>query len=540
MKLGAADYLLKDRLARLGAAVTRATAEARQRAEHKRSLAALRESEERFRQVAESIHEVFWMKDETKNEILYVSPAYGTIWGRTCESLYANPGSWFDAIHQDDREGLLQAIASKKPAGTYDEEYRILRPDGEERWIRDRAFSVRSAEADVRRMVGVAEDITERKKLQEQFLRAQRMEAIGTLAGGIAHDLNNILAPVLMLPGLLKDSAATEHERQLLEMIEQGAQRGGPRPAAPDVQQGDRRSEGQRAVEAPSQGNDRDVPGDFSSRHHNRAEGRPRTVACHGRPDAAPPGAHEPVRERKGCHAGRGKASPPGQERRAGGRRRPGAPAGQGRTSCGGDGKGQWGRHGPGGRRTDLRPVLLDQAAEQGHGARVVDRAGNCAKPQGLPDGCERAGQGDHVHRLSSGRPRRRGGAAAARFRFHIPAGGGELVLVVDDEEPVRNATQMMLSRHGYRVLTARNGEEALTAFFLNRETVRVVMCDVMMPVMGGLPLVRALRAAAPDLAVIAMSGLNDQVVHSSLEEAGVSAVLSKPFSRSELLKNSP
>ncbi len=130
--------------------------------ESKRSAAALRESEERFRQVTENIESVFWMSDPDKHEIIYVSPAYERIWGRTCQSVYREPLSFVEAIHPDDRDRVVAAF-SKQQRGEYDEEYRILQPDGTLHWIRDRAFPVRDDSGNIYRVVGFAEDITERK-----------------------------------------------------------------------------------------------------------------------------------------------------------------------------------------------------------------------------------------------------------------------------------------------------------------------------------------------------------------------------------------
>ncbi|WP_199249616.1 PAS domain S-box protein [[Phormidium] sp. ETS-05] len=130
--------------------------------ERRRIEIEMRESEERFRQMAENIESVFWMTDPNKNQMIYVSPAYEKIWGQSCESVYREPLSFVKPIHPEDRE-LVIAAFPKQIRGEYDEEYRLLFPNGEIKWIRDRAFPIADYNGDIYRVVGIAEDITDRK-----------------------------------------------------------------------------------------------------------------------------------------------------------------------------------------------------------------------------------------------------------------------------------------------------------------------------------------------------------------------------------------
>ncbi len=132
-------------------------------------LDVLCESELRFRQLAENIREVFWITTPDKREVLYVSPAYQQVWGRTIAALMDAPDDWLDAVHPDDRPRVQHAMFTKQIAGSYDEEYRIVYPDHTVRWVHDRAFPVRDAHGEIYRLVGVAEDITERKQSLSQL-----------------------------------------------------------------------------------------------------------------------------------------------------------------------------------------------------------------------------------------------------------------------------------------------------------------------------------------------------------------------------------
>ncbi len=128
---------------------------------------ALRESETRFRQVAENISAVFWLCNPEETVIHYVSPAYEKIWGRSCESLYAAPMSWMDSVHPDDRERIAEDERLHSVDGRRDLTYRIVRPDGSLRWIRSRAFPVLDQTGKLIRVAGIAEDITSQKQAEE-------------------------------------------------------------------------------------------------------------------------------------------------------------------------------------------------------------------------------------------------------------------------------------------------------------------------------------------------------------------------------------
>ena len=131
----------------------------------------LQEKEERFRQVSENIQEVFWLSNLEKDRMIYISPGYEKIWGRTCASLYASPSDWLEAIHPDERNRVREAALTQQVTGQYDETYRILRPDGAICWIRDRAFPVRDEKGSIYRIAGIAQDITERKLAEEEIRR---------------------------------------------------------------------------------------------------------------------------------------------------------------------------------------------------------------------------------------------------------------------------------------------------------------------------------------------------------------------------------
>lgn len=133
-------------------------------------------AEQSFRQLAESIGAVFRITDAGDGQMLYITPSFEEIWGRPCDSLYASTRAWWDAIHPEDRDRMFEAGMGVHRRGAYDEEYRITRPDGSVRWLRDRAFAIRNDAGEVRRIAGIAEDITERKLVEKEVIEINDRE----------------------------------------------------------------------------------------------------------------------------------------------------------------------------------------------------------------------------------------------------------------------------------------------------------------------------------------------------------------------------
>jgi two-component system sensor histidine kinase/response regulator len=191
---------------------------------HARKMAelALRDSELRFRQLSENIREAYWLVGipegaPQKTEIIYISAMWEQIWGRPLPPLERLTEVWMDALHPEDRQRVLETGA--RSAEGYEHQYRILRPDGEVRWVRDRAFPVKDGDGRVVRVAGVSEDITERRRLEED-LRSARDEALASanakseFLANVSHELRTPLNAVIGMNELLLETSLTETQRE--------------------------------------------------------------------------------------------------------------------------------------------------------------------------------------------------------------------------------------------------------------------------------------------------------------------------------------
>jgi PAS domain S-box-containing protein len=194
--------------ARIESNVTERTAElTAEIAERRAAEQSLKVSDQRFRELAETIEEVFWIAAPDCHRLLYLSPAFEAIWGRTCASLYERPETWLEVVVPEDQAVVVAGRNTGARGQPYQIEYRIVRPDGMIRWIHSRGFPVCDEAGKLERVVGLSADITERKRIEVKLLEAGKLETVGRLAGGIAHDFNTIMTIIAGHAELIAEGA---------------------------------------------------------------------------------------------------------------------------------------------------------------------------------------------------------------------------------------------------------------------------------------------------------------------------------------------
>ncbi len=397
----------------------------------------------------------------------------------------------------------------------------------------------------IAQFVSVMNDITERKRMEEQNLHMQRQQIIGTLASGVAHDLNNILAPIMMSVGILKErlGSAHEHDQGLLALIESCAQRGGDitrqllvfshaaeEDDARPIQPRRMVEETVRLMEATFPRNIEIVnltPDDLGGvTIHVTQLHQVLMNLCVNARDAMPAGGRLTLNARNvtldekqtwpHVHA------------------KPGVYVmlSVADTGCG------------------IPPEVIGRIFDPFFTTKDVGKGTGLglSTVQGIVTHCggfltvdSELGRGSTFAVHLPATPLEAEAEASAEPSGVLPPactdGHGELILVVDDEPTVRAATSLLLERSAYRVLTAADGDEALDLFVKRRGEVRLVLTDLLMPGMAGVALVRALRDTAAGVRVIAMNGNLGAAQRTELAALGVTEFLQKPCARSTLLQ---
>jgi two-component system CheB/CheR fusion protein len=183
--------------------------------ERNRAEQAQKESEDRFHQLADHLSDVFWINELDGSRTGYISPAYESLWGRSCESLYKRPLSYLEAVHAEDRHIAVRAYQRLKSGEATAEEYRVVRPDGTIRWVWDRGYPITDESGRVVRLAGIAEDITERKRVEQELRESDRRKE--EFLAVLSHELRNPLAPIQTALDLLeqRDPKVAGSEREI-------------------------------------------------------------------------------------------------------------------------------------------------------------------------------------------------------------------------------------------------------------------------------------------------------------------------------------
>ena len=507
--------------------------------ERKRMEDSLRESEELFRTMSEASPLGIIVTDENVNAI-YANEAQNRICGRSLEETTGT--KWQSIIHPEDRERAVgEWEEMKRTRKPFRSERRYVHKDGKTVWVSITVAPIlryQSAEAaeTVRGYVGITEDITQRKLLAEQALRTQRMEIIGTLASGVAHDLNNILSPIILSADVLRAETTPDTREELILTIEECAKRG-----ADIVQQVltyARGSQGERAR----------VQLAYLVRNLEKMmlQTFPKNITIK---TSIPPGLWQVTGDQTQIHQillnlciNARDAMPGGGSLRICGENKvidenfaamiQDAKAGDFVLLTITD-SGSGISHEIIDKIFD--PFFTTKEIGKGTGLGLSTVLGIVRTHGGFVTVESKNGKGSTFKVFL---PRETGGTPGQAHmpQKELPQGGGMTVLLVDDEASIVHITSSVLEKNSYKVLTATDGVEALALYVEHANEINLVLTDVMMPGMDGLTLIRALKEINPQLKIVASTGQATDSHEAQLRQLGVKVILRKPYNTRKLL----
>jgi len=504
--------------------------------ERQRAQDELRISEQRFRQLAETIEDVFFTRDLVTGRMSYVSPAFEKIWGVPRSAVFEDPTRWLEMVHPDDRERVRQEMPARTTPGAYQTEYRIVRPDGAVRRIQTRAYLVPESDLSPPRIIGVAKDVTESRELEDQLRQAQKMEAIGQLSGGIAHDFNNILAVILMHVELARRSSSLPPEvRTTLEEIGVSARRAADLTRKLLVF-------GRRQILQPKRVDLREQLTSLGTMLRRivgedidlRVDVPPQPLVLKADPsmldqvvmnlvvnarDAMPRGGSLVIEAREGSLD----ASATRTQRDV----VPGRHVCL-RVSDTGNGIP------PDVRDHVFEPFFTTKGPGKGTGLGLATVFGIVKQHGGWIRLDSEVGHGT-TFRIYLPLAEEDVGARPDERERPVARGGAEGILVVEDDPALRRIARRLLEEAGYQVLEAGDGIEALAVWAANPDAIDLVLTDILMPRgMNGRELAERLRRDAPDLPIVFTSGYAPDATGRDFDHG--EAFLQKPYPTNELL----
>jgi PAS domain S-box-containing protein len=535
MKRGALDYVVKSptMFRELPLIVERALRAAQHIAERTRAETQLRESEARFRQVVDSIQDVFWLYEVARDQIIYVSPAWEAVFGSPAEHAAGAMSNRLAVVVDADRERVERTFRERGCDGPLRQEFRARGAGGAERVIEERTFPIAGPDGQPWRVAGLMTDLTQRRTLEHALQRSHRLEALGQLVGGIAHEFSNMLGSILFASEQLAEELRAEPaRRELCEVSIHAAERCneltrqlmafgrvGTVAARPlDLNQlvwdtitllrrsvdqrimilGDLRASPAVVRGEPSQLQTallnlgiraRDAMPDGGELTFETDNVVLDELACSSMAFALEPGPYVQVSVRD-----------TGAPITATAREHLFEPFGGGDPGAG----------------ASIGLAAVYGTAVAHHGAVTVY------------SGVDR---GSAIHLFV---PRPRDGVVVVAPPGPIARGSGR-ILIVDDEPLLVEALDKVLVGLGYQVLTATDETEAMARFREHQAELSAVICDIMMPGTLGIDIIQQMRALAPDVPIVVSSGYAREQRLAELAPLAISAFLPKPIRRAEL-----